>query len=762
MNGWLASVQAGQAPTVADQWTSIGPAPVTGGQFVGTTANPRVSGRIIDITVDPNQPATHWFAAAEFGGIWETTDGGTSWTPKTDTVLTQGMSVIAIAPSNPQILFAGTHDISGVGVALLKSTDGGSNWAPTGSFFDQGSFTFTAIEVHPTNPSIVMAVTWQGSQPANGGVFKSTNGGATFTQKLPGTGTALHVNPMDFNQQYASIYGATQYNGIFRSFNGGDTWLEMSGPWDPVMAQGGGAVEICGSPSSPGTVYVVVPGGGIWKTQNAWDFIPTWTALPAAPGGYNSPNTAMVDPTDPSIFYMGGWGDPFYRFNPAQDPPWSSILNSTHVDQQALAAAGSTILLGNDGGFWTSTDRGATWTNKNSNLATIMFYAGSLHPTDALQALGGSQDNGTEWWSGNAAWKFVWYGDGGYSAFGVSNSDAWLVSSQFLGIIRLRNEGTVNEWGQNGLDPGGAGFIAPIRRSPHSDIVLAGSDNLWKSTNFFNIAVQPSWFSNGPEMGVEIGAIAFAPFDTSSLTYAFGTAYGALRSTTSGGGLTRWKDLDPAPGTVPNRFVKGIAYHPTDPNIMYVSLSGFDEHTPGAPGHVFKTVNATAASPTWTNVTPPGLNLPINCLAIDPATPTTIYAGADLGVWKSTNSGASGSWAFMGPGKGMPNVPVLDLLFSPVDGRLVAYTFGRGAFKLNVGSLQVTILPAGAVAAGAKWKVDDGKWQNSGTTVVGLAPGNNHTVYFNSIYGYSSPANQTVTISNNQTTQTTGVYSPWW
>jgi hypothetical protein len=195
---------------------------------------------------------------------------------------------------------------------------------------------------------------------------------------------------------------------------------------------------------------------------------------------------------------------------------------------------------------------------------------------------------------------------------------------------------------------------------------------------------------------------------------------------------------------------------------MYVSLSGFDENTPGAPGHVFKTVNATAASPTWTNVTPPNLNLPINCLAIDPATPTTIYAGADLGVWKSTNSGASGSWAFMGPGKGMPNVPVLDLLFSPVDGRLVAYTFGRGAFKLNVGSLQVTILPAGAVAAGAKWKVDDGKWQNSGTTVVGLAPGNNHTVYFNSIYGYSSPANQTVTISNNQTTQATGVYSAWW
>jgi hypothetical protein len=154
------------------------------------------------------------------------------------------------------------------------------------------------------------------------------------------------------------------------------------------------------------------------------------------------------------------------------------------------------------------------------------------------------------------------------------------------------------------------------------------------------------------------------------------------------------------------------------------------------------------------------VDVPMNSLAIDPTTPTTLYAGGDLGVWKSTNGGTWGSWTFMG-GNGMPNVIVSDLLISPVDGHLVAFTYGRSAFKLNVGSLQVTIAPQGAIDAKAYWKVDNGTFQDSGTIVKGLAPGN-HTVSFNSISGYSPPANQTVTITANQTTQATGTYIPNW
>jgi hypothetical protein len=151
--------------------------------------------------------------------------------------------------------------------------------------------------------------------------------------------------------------------------------------------------------------------------------------------------------------------------------------------------------------------------------------------------------------------------------------------------------------------------------------------------------------------------------------------------------------------------------------------------------------------------------MPMDAFAINPASPNTIFAGADLGVWKSSNGGTS--WTFMGPTSGMPNVPVFDLLFSPVDGCLTAFTYGRGAFKLNVGSLKVTIAPPGAVTAGALWRVDGGAWQNSETTVAGLS-GGNHTVSFGPAPGWSPPADQTVSISVNQKTELTGTYLSIW
>jgi hypothetical protein len=149
-------------------------------------------------------------------------------------------------------------------------------------------------------------------------------------------------------------------------------------------------------------------------------------------------------------------------------------------------------------------------------------------------------------------------------------------------------------------------------------------------------------------------------------------------------------------------------------------------------------------------------------LAIDPDVnhPNTIYVGADIGVWKSIDGG--GSWTFMGPGSGMPNVKVNDLQFS-ADAHLVAFTYGRGAFRLNAaapetGSLQVTLSPAAAVGAGAQWKVDGSAFQNSGSTFSGLSTGS-HTVSFKSVSGYNTPANQLVGINTNQTTTSTGVYS---
>lgn len=719
---WRASMEAvaTDAPnTVPDQWTNIGPAPILGGQIEGPTANPRVTGRVVDIAVDPNQTG-HWFVATA-GGIWETANSGGSWIPKTDAVVSLGTTTVALAASNPQILFAGTHDINGRGVGLLKSTDGGANWAITGEFVNQTFFRFTEVEVDPEHADTVMAVTTEVYQP--GGVFKSTNGGSTFgPPTLRGNGTALAINRANFSQQYAAIRNnftgfSNQYNGVYRSTTGGDDWEYVSGPWDAAIMVEGGDVKIGMSPTSepsdketasfPGAVYVVVPGAGMWVSHDPWEKAPTWSQLPAVPNGFTNPDIVMVDPSNPDVFYAGAGGHDFYRYAPTQSPAWMPIYPSTHVDQHAMAAENSTVLLGNDGGFWISTNQGTTWTNKNTNLSTIQFYAGSLNSFNASQALGGSQDNGTEWWTGNLPWQFIYGGDGAYSAFSATDPDIWLVSAQGLEYIVKVTDG-VQSWGRGSINFSGAAFIAPIKRAPHNNVVVAGSNNMWKSTNFFTPGADPEWYVNGPEETgpngelVAISAIAFAPSDPCSLTYAYGTARGNLRITVTAGELSGgigtqsidtvgpWKNLDPL-GQVPDRPVTAIAFHPTNAAIIYVALSSFDGATPG---HIFKTSNGLDPYPTWENVTPnppgkPRIDFPINALAIDPAHPNTIYAGADLGVWRSTNNGALDSWSFMGPASGMPNVPVFDLAFNPADGHLFAFTYGRGAFKLNAN----TVLP---------------------------------------------------------------------
>jgi hypothetical protein len=237
----------------------------------------------------------------------------------------------------------------------------------------------------------------------------------------------------------------------------------------------------------------------------------------------------------------------------------------------------------------------------------------------------------------------------------------------------------------NGINVTNAGFGSGFEKCPtNEDVFIGGTDNLWRTTDFFSatpLLPGPTWSANGPEMG-ECGyrtsgagcitALAFAASDPTCSTYAFATGDGRLRRTTNAG--SRWDDLDVGNG-VPDRWVTDLAFDPTNANLLYVTLSGFDEGTPDQPGHIFKTTSALAAAPAWLNMSPP-VDQPQNAIAVDPVDPQVVYAGADIGVWKSTD----GTWTHMGPESGMPNVAVYDLEIHPTVRRPFAFTFGRGAF----------------------------------------------------------------------------------
>jgi len=645
------------------------------------------TGRVADIAVDPRD-FDHWLIGAAQGGIWETRDAGNTWTARSDDQVSLAMGAIAFAPSDPRIVYAGTGEaaftsIAYGGVGVLKSADGGATWqylSSSAAWFSPAKF--SDLKVDPANPDVVIAATL-GANGAGCGIMKSTDGGLTWSRKMFGNATDLEIDPRNFARQYAAMtdLGGDLSSALCRSSDAGEKWNPVSGPWTSLVG-GAGRVELAIAPSNPNVLYASIPTFqghavlGIWRTDNAWDAKPRWTQIPKPPetGNLFYTHELIVDPKSPATLFFGA--TTLWKY---ERDIWTDVTGTMHVDMHTLAWAGARLISGNDGGVWSSVDGADTWVNHNSNLSITQFYNGSLHPADPNFALGGSQDNGTEKWMGHNGWDWIFGGDGGNNAIASTDPDhQWALSAEFLEIFRTTDGGMSIFAADSGLDTRGAAFIAPFEKAPRNDdLFIAGTDNLWKTTEFFSGA-DPTWVANSPEMDWPLTALAFAPSDLKGNTYAFGTLVGALRLTTDGGHT--WSDINPR-NIIPSFTVTDLAFDPRNANILWVTLSGF------AIPHVFKTENALSGSPAWFDVGPP-VAIPHNAIVLNPLNPKIVYVGTDLGVWKSTDGGRQ--WTHMGPDTGLPNVAVLDLKISPNTGRIVAFTFGRGAFTLPLKPRQNT------------------------------------------------------------------------
>jgi hypothetical protein len=727
------SAPAGPTGVPGSRWVGLGPAPINNGQ-IGSTAgvNGRaVSGRIATLAVDPTN-ASHWLAGAAQGGLWETKDSGSNWVARTDALPSLAFGAITFAPSNVRTIYAGTGEgnnsgDSYAGSGLLKSVDGGLNWTVINSTnFNKAAF--TGIKVNPNDPNTLLASTNLGiagyvdgfpvNRPATG-ILKSTDGGTTWALKLAGTGSAIQADPANFSRQYSGLGNAssTASNGVYRSTDMGETWTVVSGPWTTgtFASNGVGRVEIAIAPSDSNTMYVSIQdafnavgtdGGllGLWKTSNGWDATPTWTQISAAATddgtgakGYCGWDKAFssaanqcwyshviaVDPANSSILYAGGV--PLWKYDGAT---WTEVSHTTanttngiHVDQHAIAFAGTRVIAGNDGGVWSSPDGGTTWADHNTTLATVQFYDGSIaNGTDFF--LSGAQDNGTETATSPGAFTLIFGGDGAGNTVSQTTLTNLSVSSQNSNIFAVQSG--VFSPRITGLGGRGTVFIARQREcAAIENVFLTGTSALYKTPNFFTGFAGWAVDSGGTGITFNSGVLAsaFAPTDTACNTYAFGSRTGSLWATSAGGGATaaNWVNLKALSALLPARGVSDIAFDPTNSNIVYVVYSGFDESTPTTTGHVFKIVNwQTGTGPaTVTNISTPA-NLPHNAIVVDPGNAAVLYAGTDMGIWKSTNAGSI--WAQMGPPTGLPNAAVFSLQITPTS--LVAFTHGRGAFKL--------------------------------------------------------------------------------
>ena len=672
------------------RWVNIGPAPIVDGDR-------HYSGRVTSIAVDPDpHHPNHWLIGAALGGIWETWDAGRTWAPRTDDKDSLAIGAITFAPGNSAIVYAGTGDpvfggngtLPGIGV--YKSTDGGGSWQLLPGYPYQGDH-FSDIKVSPSNAKLVVAAT------SNAGIIRSTDGGATWPQKLAGNATVLEVHPLDFNKQYAGIWGV----GVYRSPDSGNTWYPVGGPWDSMRGRIG-RIKLALAPSDPNVLYVSIEDQGdpakgllgVWRTTLAWRDAP-WEPILNAGSGYGQRtdynHAIIVDPMNPNVLY-GGWVN-LWRFDGTS---WTPAQHGIHDDQHRMVWAGHRLIVGNDGGVWSTTDGGATWTDHNTGLSITQFLTGSVHPTNPNFILAGSQDNGTEKFTGTSSWQFLRDGDGATTAISPSMPDThWAVSVDYE-IWRTKN-------GDDGFGAAPAAGAAPFAMCPtNEDIFIARGGTLMKSTNFFSAGSADGirWESNGPIVTGTISALVFAPWDPYCNTYAFGTDKGELWLTLTGGGDgTHWINLNPS-GQVPNAFVTRVVFDPSDHNTLYVTLRDSEENRLNHTGYAYKGINIM--SPTWQPIAA-APNLNYYTLAIDPLDRDVLYLGTDRGVWKSTTGGSS--WSPMGPETGMPKVPVYDLKIHPVTGRVVAFTFGRGAFVLDrIADLTVTMTaPPGPVTVGTSF-----------------------------------------------------------
>ena len=394
------------------------------------------AGRVDAIALHPTAPGTMLIASPN-GGVWRTITNGASWDPVFESQCTLQMSTLRIDPVNPNIVYAGAAYASGAsGCALFRSTDGGSTWTDWNgglNFTAYNSGFINALYIDPASAGSTTATTLMFNF-GGAGIYRSTNSGGSWSRALTfGYVTSIVGLPSTPGIVFAGVAdyasSSSTRSGVYRSADNGASWTQVaSGALDFTNA---GRLQVATSAAQPGSVWVLAATkGSRYLSLSRWDEgASQLLALDAAGvdlrdnsrahfGTQGTYDLALaVDPADARRVYIAGVRAFRSVDGGAQFRPMATEI---HCDWHELVADPRNrgrLYAGTDGGVFTSSDGGDSWTSLNNGLVISMFYPGiAQHPTDANVVLGGLQDNGSLISNGTQLFGAVTGGDGGYAA----------------------------------------------------------------------------------------------------------------------------------------------------------------------------------------------------------------------------------------------------------------------------------------------------------------------------------------------------------
>ena len=771
----LALVVASQQPVKVDSETISG----LGARNIGSAA---MSGRVAALAAVHEGSRLTVYVGAASGGVWKSVNGGTTYKPVFDKQPVQSIGAIAVDPKNPQVVWVGTGEAwtrnsVSIGDGVYKSSDGGDNWTNVGL---KESERVAKILVDPTESNVVYVCVpgklWSDSDVR--GVYKTTDGGKSWTRVLKGANTStgcsmLSLDPQNPKTIFAGMWdfrrkgwtfrsggdgpAAASGSGLFKSTDGGASWAEL----DDKSAQGlpskpWGRIAVSVAPSKPNVVYAfieaAVPKNGLYRSEDGGR---TWEARDRSQAMIWRPfyfANLIVDPKNENRLYK-----PDLNLVVSNDggSSFSNISGGAHGDFHDVwidPQSPDHLITGDDGGVWYSYDAGNKWW-KGDNLPISQFYHVSVDMDRPYHVYGGLQDNrawvGESQYPGgitNSRWENMYNGDGFWIFVDPLDPDYIYAEYQGgeIGRVNRKTHETRNIKPLPGYKEGKLRFNwnTPIHLSPtRKGTIYLGSQFLFRSRDFGQTweRVSPDLTTNdstkqqqeqsggvtvdnsAAETHTTIYAIAESPKNP-AVIWA-GTDDGNLQVTRDGG--KTWTNVVANVRRLPaNAWVSSIEAGHFDEGTVYAS---FDLHTFGdMRSYAYK---STDFGKTWSPLV--GAESPVrgyaHVIKEDLVNRDLLFLGTELGLWVTLDGGKQ--WAHY-KGGDLPAVAVRDLAIHPRDDDLVIATHGRGIWIIDdirpLRALTPAMLTATAGFLQVKPAVQRmpafGGWANGDATFVGPNP----------------------------------------